>query len=402
MIYRTRPKNWSRSKMLFRALVILFFGALTPLLSLNISVMGVGRLGLSYALSLERAGHHVVGFDIFPEYIESLNQKTLHVPEPYIDQMLKESQNFRATTSIEEALDFADIYLIVVSTTVGTDGYNFELLNALLSKINAHKVAHKHLVINSTVSPGYIKNTAQPLLSDCDDITLSYNPPFIAQGEIIKGLVTPDMVLIGEASKEAGDLIESLYRSICKNAPSICRMSVESAEVTKLALNCFVTSKIAFANLVGDIADEIPGANKYDILRAIGCDSRVGAKYLVPGYGFGGPCFIRDNRELADFADHIGIDPFIFRATDAANDQHARYMAQKLVSQDFEEYIFEDVSYKANCPVKIIYGSQKLLVAKLVAGQGKKVVIVDEQSVIDEVKSKYGDLFSYTALRQVW
>ena len=89
------------------------------------------------------------------------------------------------------------------------------------------------------------------------------------------------MVLIGQASEETGDLIESLHRSICKNTPHIARMSVESAEIAKLSLNCYVTGKIAFANLVGDLADETPGANKFDILQAIGFDSRIGSKCLT-------------------------------------------------------------------------------------------------------------------------
>ncbi len=372
--------------------------AIAPLCSHNISVIGVGRLGLSYALTLAEAGHRVLGVDVHSGYIASLNEKTLDVGEPGINTLLRESQNFRATTSLKEALDFADICLIVVSTTVGTEGYNFEGLNTLLSEINAQKVSNKHFVIHSTLFPGYMQNTARGLLADCTNITLNYNPPFIAQGEIIRGLVTPDMVLIGQASEETGDLIESLHRSICRNTPHIARMSVESAEIAKLSLNCYVTGKIAFANLVGDLADETPGANKFDILQAIGFDSRIGSKCLLPGYGFGGPCFVRDNRALADYADLIGIEPLTFRATDAANDQHAYYMAEQLIAQDLDEYIFEDVSYKPNCPVKIIYASQKLAVARHVAEQGKKVTIVDEQSVINEVKALYGELFTYVVL----
>lgn len=384
--------------LFFRSILLLFMSAIIPLCAHNISVIGVGRLGLSYALTLEGAGHHVLGVDVHPGYIASLNDKTLEVSEPGINQLLRESQNFSATTSLKEALDFADIYLIVVSTTIGTEGYNFEGLNALLAEINGHKVSNKHIVFHSTLFPGYIQNTAKPLLADCTNVTLSYNPAFIAQGEIIKGLVTPDMVLIGQASEEAGDLIESIQHSICRNSPHIARMSVESAEIAKLSLNCYVTGKVAFANLVGDIADETPGANKFDILNAIGFDSRVGSKYLRPGYGFGGPCFVRDNRALADYADQIGIEPTTFRATDTVNDQHARHMAEQLVAQNLEEYVFEDVSYKPNCPVKIIYASPKLAVAKHVAEQGKKVIIVDVQSVINEVRALYGELFTYVVL----
>jgi UDPglucose 6-dehydrogenase len=381
-------------RTLFR-LMALFFVMTTPLAAEKISVFGVGRLGLGYALNLAEAGHQVLGVDVNSEYIDMLNQKILCVAEPGINEMLAKVRGFRATTSLKEGLEFADILLIVVSTTMGTEGYNFEALNTLLSAINAQKIANKHIVIHSTISPGYIQNTARSLLADCTNVTLSYNPPFIAQGEIIKGLVTPDLILIGQASQETGDLIESLHRSFCKNTPHIARMSVESAEIAKLALNCYVTGKIAFANLVGDIADETPGANKFDILKAIGHDSRIGSKYLTPGYGFGGPCFVRDNRALAAYADQIGIEPLTFRATDAANDQHAQFMADQLLDLNLEEYIFEDVSYKPNCPVKIIYASQKLTVAKLIAERGKRVIIVDEPPVIDEVAALYGNLFTY-------
>ncbi|MES2122072.1 MAG: nucleotide sugar dehydrogenase [Chlamydiota bacterium] len=380
---------------IFRLAIVCFLGAVAPCISQNVTVVGIGRLGLSYALCLEQVGHHVIGVDVDPNYIEQINSKTLCVGEPGINEMLRNSHHFRATTSLREAMDFADTCLIVVSTTIGTEGYNFSALTGVLSEINALKVANKHLVINSTLFPGFVQNTANALLADCANITLSYNPPFIAQGEIVKGLVAPDMVLIGQASEEAGDIIESLHHSIHQNEPHIVRMSVESAEITKLALNCYVTAKVAFANLVGDIADETPGANKYDILSAIGCDSRVGSKYLRPGYGFGGPCFVRDNLALADYADLIGIDPVTFRATDEANEQHAVFMADKFVEMDLEEYVFEDVSYKPNCPVKIIYASQKLAVAKLIAERGRRVTIVDVQSVIDEVRSQYGDLFHY-------
>lgn len=371
---------------------------MAPAVSQNVSVVGIGRLGLTYALCLEQAGHHVVGMDVIPSYVDLINAKTLSVGEPHISEMLKNSKNFRATTSLREALNFADLCFIVVSTAIGTEGYDFSMMTELFKQINELKISNKHLVINSTVFPGYVQNTARALLPDCTNVTVSYNPPFVAQGEIVKGLVTPDMVLIGQANDEVGDLIEGFHRSMHQNTPHIARVSVESAEITKLGLNCYVTAKVAFANLIGDIADSTPGANKWDILSAIGQDSRVGPKYLRPGYGFGGPCFVRDNRALADYADQIGIDPVTFRATDTANLQHADYMARQFIEMDLDEYVFEDVSYKPNCPVKILYSSHKLMVAKLVAEQGKKVTIVDVQSVIDEVRAEHGDLFNYAVM----
>ena len=254
---------------------------------------------------------------------------------------------------------------------------------------------NKHIVIGCTVFPGYIRTVGKFLLRDCPNTTLSYNPEFIAQGNIIYGLQNPDMILIGEGSSEIGDRLEVLYRRVCKNDPKICRMSPDSAEITKLAINCFITTKIAYANMIGDIADSTPGADKFAILKAVGGDKRIGALCLKPGYGFGGPCFPRDNRALGSYAQQIGIEPIIPEATDAANKLHAQYMIEQLLAENRDEYVFESVTYKDNCAVPIIEESQKLVIAHALAKHGKRVVIVDSPTIIAEVQQAFGNIFEY-------
>lgn len=384
------------SSVVFTAFLISFFPSLV--FAENVSVIGVGRLGLSLALCLEKAGYNVLGVDVSPSYVELLNMKSLISPEPEVTNFLQKSNNFIATTSLEKALDFSDICFVVVSTTRGTDGYAFDDMTALLEEISKSEVTNKHIVICSTVTPGYITSIKNRLFKDSSN-TISYNPEFIAQGSIINGLLNPDMVLIGEGSKEAGDKLSYIYQQMCHNTPYIARMGIESAEITKLALNCFVTAKIAFANLVADIADETPGADKYVILNAIGKDSRVGSKYFSPGYSFGGPCFVRDNRAFTKYAPTKGIEPTLFACTDRANDDHSKYMARKMAEQNLDEYVFEDVSYKPNCPVKIIEASAKLIVAKYLVALGKNVTIIDTEEVIDLVQAEYGDIFNYKTLK---
>jgi len=365
--------------------------------SSNITIIGVGRLGLCMALALERSGYHVLGVDVSDAYIQEINQKTLSSLEPKVSEYLKESRNFRATTSIKEGLDHSDLIFIVVPTnTVPTEqSYDHTIVSEILQNINREKVSHKHIVISSTVFPGYIANEARALLADCPQTSLSYNPEFIAQGDIIHGTKNPDMVLIGEGSKEAGDWLEEIYKTCCPNTSTICRMSVSSAEITKLSVNCFITMKIAFANLVADIADETPGANKVDILQAVGKDCRIGERNLKPGYGFGGPCFPRDNRALGNYASKIGIEPTLFRATDTTNKAHANYQAQTLFTKDLPSYLFEDIRYKENCPVPIIEESQKLVIAEILANRGKQVIISDTEDVISKIKKEYKGKFQY-------
>jgi UDPglucose 6-dehydrogenase len=386
-------------KNLLRLIICLLSITLSvPLLSIDITVIGVGRLGLCVALCLEKAGHRVLGVDVSPEYIAQINAKSLRSTEPFVNEYLSKSVNFRATTSLQEGLKFSDIYFITVSTTIGTDAYNFSPLTELFETINSYAIEDKHIVLSSTVVPGYIRDVALPRLKDCSRVVVSYNPPFIAQGDIINGFCKPDMVLIGEGSRESGDALERMYKSLCPNSPHIARMSVDSAEIAKLALNCFITMKIAYANLVGDIADETPNADKFAILKAVGADSRVGSKCILPGFGFGGPCFPRDNRGLGRYAITKNIQPLLFESTDQVNALHAQFMAKKLLEQKLEEYVFEDISYKSNSPVKIIQESQKLAVARIVAESGKKVIIRDNKDAICQVQEKYGNLFSYQEL----
>lgn len=363
----------------------------------NITVIGIGRLGLCTALCFEKAGYNVLGVDINPTYVTKINNKTLHSLEPEVNELLLQSSNFKATCSLDEGLNFSDIYYIMVDTpsTTSKEAYDHNKLGHVLNEINKRKIENKHIVIGCTIFPGYIRTIGKFLLKDCINTTLSYNPEFVAQGNIVYGLCNPDIVLIGEDSAEVGDLLEAIHRKICVNNPIICRMSPESGEITKLAINCFITTKIAYSNMIGDIADKTPGADKFEILRAVGGDKRIGSLCLKPGYGFGGPCFPRDNRALGSYAQQVGIEPIIPVATDASNRLHTQYMIDQLSEANRDQYIFESVTYKDNCPVPIIEESQKLAIAAGLAKRGKRVVIVDVPAVVTEVQKVFGNIFQY-------
>jgi UDPglucose 6-dehydrogenase len=339
----------------------------------------------------------VVGVDLSDSYVKSLNDKTFKSPEPHVEDYLKASKNFRATTSTEEAIAHSDLLYLLVATPTGSGdkSYDHSSLSRVLFDLNKRKLANKHVVIGCTVLPGYIRDTGRFLLRDCVNTTLNYNPEFIAQGAIIYGFENPDMVLIGEENKAAGDRIEGLYHHCTKGKPYVARMSAESAELTKLSLNCFITTKIAFANTIADIAAKTPNADAVAILKAVGADSRVGAKCILPGYGFGGPCFPRDNRALGNYAKSVGVEPIIPFATDASNNFHAKAMTEAELAKGLDHYVFEDVCYKERCPVPIIEESAKLVVALQVRKAGKRVTIRDRQAVIAEVQKEFGALFDY-------
>jgi len=147
--------------------------------------------------------------------------------------------------------------------------------------------------------------------------------------------------------------------------------------------------------MIGDIADRSAGANKFDICDALKCDRSIGPICMTPGYGYGGPCYPRDNKALALYAKAVGIAPLIPVATDDYNDIHHEIMTEYQQSLGKEEYEFREVTYKPKCAVPMIDKSPKLEVAYALAKKGHKVKIIDKYPVIMEVMKEYGDLFIY-------
>lgn len=361
----------------------------------KVSVIGIGKLGLAFALTLEKAGYDVLGMDVRTEYVSRLNEKTFESDEPGVSEALRDALHFRATTSLEDVVEHSDMLFVIVATPSLANGrYDHSQVEGLVSVLESMPAQEstKHFVVCCTTMPGYCDSIAPRLESL--NYTVSYNPEFIAQGTILKNQAYPDMVLIGEGTPEAGDLLQEIYEKHTLNTPRICRMSRTEAELTKLALNCFLTTKIAFANMVGDIALSY-GGSPDTILSAIGSDSRIGGKYLGYGYGYGGPCFPRDNRALAICADDVGLKALISTASDESNKDHLRNQVDFYVDKhtNKEKITFNYVTYKPESI--LLVESQQLAFAVALAEAGYPVEIVERKSVIEQLQSQYGDLFGY-------
>ena len=362
----------------------------------NITICGIGKLGLGLALLIEKAGYNVLGIDINEEYVKLLNTKTFKTKEPEYEDLLSSSKNFEASTELTRGLTHSNIIFIIVQTpnSGGDKFYDHSIVSNLLQKINEKKVENKHIIIGCTVMPKYTDDIGTFLISNCKNTTLSYNPEFIAQGDIINGFLNPDMILIGSHSTELGDKLKVIYNKIVKTQPIYCIITPLEAEITKIAINGFITTKLSFANMISDVCDSV-GANKTKVLHSIGSDSRIGNKYFKPGYSFGGPCFPRDTRAVAIFVEQQNINNELLLATSKYNDFHSKFLTQKLLDENKEIYIIENICYKENSKISIIEESAKLKIAKQLVEAGKKVIIKDEIQLINEVKKEYGKLFEY-------
>ena len=362
----------------------------------TISVIGVGRLGLGFALLLENIGYHVVGVDVSEEYVKKLNSKTLNTSEPAYTELLQNTKNFRATTSLEEGLNHSDLIFIIVQTpnSGGERFYDHSILSNLLININRLKPTGKDIIIGCTVMPKYIDDIGIHLISDCVDCHLSYNPEFVAQGEIIKGFKNPDIILVGTNNPQLVPKLKEIYSIMSVNQPKFCFMTPIEAEIVKISLNGFITTKISYANMISDLCDEL-NADKTTVLNAIGSDTRIGNKYFRPGYSFGGPCFPRDTKALKLLVSQNGIDDDLLSATTKYNEYHIEYQANQLLKENKDTYKFENVCYKENSIIPIIEESAKLKIANKLVKYGKNVIISDVNDIINEVKKEYGNRFTY-------
>jgi nucleotide sugar dehydrogenase len=262
--------------------------------------------------------------------------------------------------------------------------------------------------------PHYIDEIATPLLADAQNCSISYNPEFIAQGEIVKGFLNPDMILVGtNVPTILTPILTDIYSSMTENTPIYTFMTPLEAEIVKISLNGFITTKISFANMISDLCDNV-GADKFTVLEAIGADSRIGRKYFNPGLSYGGPCFPRDTKALKQLMDQHNIQSNILHSTTQYNEEHIQRHAAQLVSTDTllkmktkdivgcewinetDEFIFTNVCYKPGSSIPIIEESAKLKIAEILAKKyNKRIIIRDTEQLVAEVKKEYGSLFEY-------
>jgi len=362
----------------------------------NITVIGVGKLGLGLSLLIEKSGYNVLGVDINIEYINELNNKTFKTLEPEYNTLLQNSKNFKATNILEEGLNYSDIIFIIVQTpnSGGDKFYDHSILSNILHEINKLKVKNKNIIIGCTIMPGYIDTIGELLIKDCINTNLSYNPEFIAQGDIISGFLNPDIILIGTKSNILSDKLKEIYNKFILTKPRYCILSPLESEIVKISINGYITTKISFANMISDVCDTL-GANKHNVLHSIGGDSRIGNKYFKPGYSFGGPCFPRDTNALKLLVDKININSDILTATTKYNQEHVKFQVEQMLKENKDKYIIENVCYKEGINIPIIEESAKLKIAHELVKKGKLVVIKDIPEIIDEVKKEYGNLFEY-------
>jgi UDPglucose 6-dehydrogenase len=354
----------------------------------SISVFGLGKLGGCIAATFAARGFPVIGVDIDQEKVNRVNAGLAPVEEPSLAETIAAGRSrLRATLDVCEALETDASFFIPPSPSLPDGSFANEfLLKAMQPLAKALRGSGKkgHLfVCSSTTTPNACDTVLIPMLEKetgwtCGpDFGFCYNPEFIALGNVIAGLLEPDLVLIGESHPEYGAALEDAYRRYNRNQPPIARMSIISAELTKISLNSYITMKISFTNQLRLIAEQFPKADVHAILDALGADSRIGKKYLRAGLSYGGPCFPRDNRLLAYAARQVGLQAPLAEASDRVNEvtkQRLVEQVQQLVS-DQDTIAVLGLSYKPD--TYIVEESAGLYLAQHLKRRGYRVLVHD-------------------------
>lgn len=334
---------------------------------MRLSVIGLGKLGSCAAACLAVKGFSVIGVDINRKLVEGINSGKTPVIEPKLKEFIDlAGDRLKATIDYGEAIQNSEITFLIVPTPIKKNGsysdkFLQDALRQLALKLKETTKEYHVFVIVSTVSPGTTEKNIVPLIASLSgrkykkDFGVCYNPEFVALGNVINDFLNPDIVLIGESDERAGDQLVSIYEKVCENSPYIARMSVVSAEITKISLNSYITTKISFANTLGNICENIPGANIDDITKAMGADKRISPYYFKAGISYGGPCFPRDNKAFSAFAQKYGIQAHIAKATDETNRFQVKRLVEKIFSlvndNGFKAVSILGLSYKPNTPV---------------------------------------------------
>ena len=370
----------------------------------NVSIFGLGKVGYTLAACLGGAGHNVVGCDPLVEIVDAINARRHATSEPSVGERVAQldQSRLRATTLAEDAVLNSDSSIVIVPTPSNVlGGFSLKYVLRVCNEIGAalRRKNNEHVIsIASTVLPGASEHAIIPALEAAsgrrigDGLGYCYNPSFIALGEVVKGMETPDYALIGEADKASGDRLEALHRSMIRNDAPVVRMKLIEAEISKIACNTHETMRVSFANMLFSLCAEVPGADVDKITGAL--SYRMGQRFFKGAVPYGGPCWPRDNRALAVFMDAVGVPSLMPRTIDQINAEHGQYLLRKVLSETKadETVGLLGLSYKPGTPV--IERSFGVDLAGWLAAEGRAVIGWDPLATA-EARKVLGDAITY-------
>lgn len=314
---------------------------------MKIAILGLGYVGCTAAGCIASQGHQVLGIDVSAAKVELLNAGKSPVYEPGLDDLIAKARTdgqLEATTEIGDKLDDCDIAIVCVGTPSGVDGahnmsYIVQVTRAIAASIKPDRTKPLTVVYRSTMRPGTTEQMILPifrsLLGEASDrlIELVYNPEFLREATAIEDYFNPPKIVLGTIDGVPSEKMVALHDGI--EAP-IFHVGIREAEITKFVDNTWHAVKVAFANEVGRVCQNI-GISARQVHQIFVSDTKLNISpyYTRPGGPFGGSCLPKDVRALQHIAADTGSQTHLFDSLLRSNDAHKHHQFLQ-VTKDLE------------------------------------------------------------------
>jgi UDPglucose 6-dehydrogenase len=304
-------------------------------------VQGLWHQGTVTTAALASLGHRVVGLDFDEQRVDALTRGRSPVAEPGLEELIESglaSGNLRYTASPEEATRDIDVHWVTYDTPVDeNDDADVNFVVAQVQRVLRHLPAGTPVLVSSQLPVGSIRSLEAFVAASYPGKALSFacSPENLRLGEALDSFLHRDRIVVGVRSGQDVGALERLVRSI---SDRIEWMSVESAEMTKHALNAFLATSVTFANEIASICEAV-GADAKEVERGLKTERRIGrSAYLAPGAAFGGGSLARDIRFLNRISEAKERSTPVLASVKPSNQAHKAWARRKL------QELFPDLS----------------------------------------------------------
>ena len=283
----------------------------------RVTVIGTGYLGLTHAVCMADLGHEVLAIDVDGERIAKAANGEVPFFEPGLEPLLRknlDSGRLRFTMSFAEVGDFGTVHFLCVGTPEGESGHaDLGFVHAAADSLAPHLASECLIAGKSTVPVGTARQVMHRVRATApagEAVDLAWNPEFLREGFAVQDSLAPDRIVIGVTSDRAEALLREVYATPLAAGIPLLVTGIETAELVKVAANAFLATKISFINAMAEVCEQA-GADVIPLAEALGCDARIGRRFLSPGLGFGGGCLPKDVRAFRASASALGVSSVV-------------------------------------------------------------------------------------------